>query len=251
MIGSKLTPPRSLKDRVALVTGAAGGLGKAIVSDLQSRGAIVYGVDVSGDGVIHTDLSTTEGNRDIISHVLNEAGRLDILVLNAGCQFTAPIDQFPDEEWDRLRAVMLDGPFQAIKAAWSALSQSRAGRIIVTASPLSWSGAPHKAAYTAAKHGVMGLVRTAALEGAKLGITANAVAPGWMDTGLMRGQLDAQAARRGKSVEEVVELFRADQPADRFVEVSEVAAVIGFLAGPGASAVSGTCIPVDLGACAQ
>jgi len=241
----------SLEGRVALVTGASGGLGKAIMAELRERGAAVHGADIVGEGVFRADLSTASGNRDMIGHVLATAGRLDILVLNAGCQFVAPLDQFPDAEWDRLQAVMLDGPFFALKAAWPALTRSPGGRVVVTASVASYGGGRQKVAYTAAKHGVLGLVRVAALEGAVHGLTANAVAPGWMDTGLMRGQLETQAANRGISVEKVIALFRSAQPGDRFVDVEEVAAVVGFLASPGASGVNGTCIPIDLGASAS
>jgi len=233
-----------LEGRVALVTGAAGGLGKAIVAELRKHGADVHGVDISGEGLFHADLATGSGNRDMIAHVLAVAGRLDILVLNAGCQFVAPIEQLPDVEWERLRGVMLDGPFFAIRAAWPALTKSPGGRIVVTASTASFGGAPGKAAYTAAKHGVLGLVRVAALEGAAHGLTVNAVAPGWMDTGMMRDQLEVQAATMGVSTDEVVARFRAAQPAKRFVDVSEVAATIGFLASPAASGVNGVCVPV-------
>ncbi|WP_245509639.1 SDR family oxidoreductase [Bradyrhizobium vignae] len=180
----------------------------------------------------------------MVAHVLALAGCLDILVLNAGCQFVAAIDQFPDHEWERLRSVMLDGPFFAMKAAWSALTKSPGGRIVVTASTASFAGAPQKTAYTAAKHGVLGLVRVAALEGAGHGLTVNAVAPGWMDTGMMRDQLKIQAATMGVCTDEAVERLRAAQPAKRFVDVREVAATIGFLVNPGASGVNGVCIAV-------
>lgn len=234
----------SLVGRVAMVTGAAGGLGKAVVSELRDRGADVHGVDIAGEGVFHADLSTADGNREMIAHVLATAGRLDILVLNAGCQFVAPLDQFPDAEWHRLLNVMLNGPFFALKAAWPALTRSPGARVVVSASVSSFGGSPGKAAYTAAKHGVLGLVRVAALEGAPHGLTVNAVAPGWMDTGLMRGQLEGQAASRGTSVDDVLALFRSHQPANRFVDVSEVAATIGFLASPSASGLNGVCVPV-------
>lgn len=241
---------RSLKGRVALVTGAAGGLGKAIVGELREHGADVHGVDIAGEGVFHADLATASGNRDMIDHVLRAAGRLDILILNAGCQFVAPIDQFPDAEWERLRSVMLDGPFFAMKAAWSALTKSPGGRVLVTASVASYGGAPRKVAYTAAKHGVLGLVRAAALEAAPYGLTVNAVAPGWMDTGMMRGQVEAQAASQGINTDQVLARFRSWQPGDRFIAVREVAAAIAFLASPAASAINGVCLPIDLGATA-
>ncbi|OAF17019.1 short-chain dehydrogenase [Bradyrhizobium centrolobii] len=234
---------RSLKGGVALVTGAAGGLGNAIVAELRERGADVHGVDIAGVDVFNVDVAAASGNRDMVAHVLAVAGRLDILVLNAGCQFVAAIDQFPDHEWERLRSAMLDGPFFAMKAAWSALTAAPGGRIVVTASTASFAGAPGKAAYTAAKHGVLGLVRVAALEGAAHGLTVNAVAPGWMDTPMMRDQLEVQAAIMGVSTD-AAERFRAAQPARRFVDVREVAATIGFLVSPGASGINGVCIAV-------
>ncbi|MGY4412235.1 3-hydroxybutyrate dehydrogenase [Bradyrhizobium sp. LB7.1] len=240
----------SLEGRVALVTGAAGGLGKAIVSELRERGADVYGAGIASEGVFQSDLSSATGNRHMVEHVLATAGRLDILVLNAGRQFVAPIDQFPDAEWERLRGVMLDGPFFAMKAAWSALTKAPGGRVVVTASTASFSGACGKAAYTAAKHGVLGLVRVAALEGAAHGLTVNAVAPGWMDTPMMRAQLQAQAASRGVSTDEIFARFRSSQPGNRFVDVREVAATVGFLASPCASGINGECVTIDLGASA-
>lgn len=240
----------SLEGRVALVTGAAGGLGKAIVARLRQHGAKVHGADVAGDGVIVGDLSTANGNRQVISEVIEASGRLDILVLNAGCQYVAPLDQFPDFEWERLRSVMMDGPFYALKEAWPHLARSGNGRVVVTASSASWGGAPQKAGYVAAKHGVLGLVRVGAREGAAHNITVNAIAPGWMDTAMMRGQLQAQAASRGLTPDEVVDQFRAAQPGNRFIAVAEVAEVVGFLASSLASGVSGACIPIDLGASA-
>jgi len=191
----------SLDGRVALVTGATGGLGKAIVRELRNREANVYGIDILGEDVIHADLATSGGNRDMVAHVLAAAGHLDILILNAGCQFVSPIGDFPYVEWERLRGVMLDGPFFAMKAAWPSLTRSSGGRVVVTASTSSFTGAVGEAGYTAAKHGVLGLVRVAALEGAPYGLTVNAVAPGWMDTDMMRGQVEEQAAAMGMSTE--------------------------------------------------
>lgn len=239
---------RPLSGRVAVVTGASGGLGRAIVAELRQSGADVFGVDVAGDCEFKADLSTASGNREMISHFVKQAGRLDILVLNAGCQFVAPLDEFPDAEWERLRSVMLDGPFYALKAAWPALTKNSGGRVVVTASSSSFRGARRKAAYVASKHGVLGLVRVAALEGAPFGLTVNAVAPGWVDTGMMRGQLKAQSDRLGIEEDEVIARFRADQPGDRFVESREIAAAVGFLVSPRASAVNGVCLPVDIGA---
>ncbi|MGO9885137.1 MAG: SDR family oxidoreductase [Solirubrobacteraceae bacterium] len=242
---------RPLEGRVALVTGAVGALGTAIVKDLGQQGAEVYGVDVVGEGVFRADLSTPAGNESAVAHVLEIAGRLDILVLNAGVQFVAAIGGFPQEEWKRLTDVMLNGPFAALSAAWPALTSRPGGRVIVTGSTTSYLAEPFKAAYVSAKHGVLGLVRVAALEGAAHQLTANLVAPGWMDTQMLRSQLEAQAETRGITVDEVIATLSAVQPGNRFIAVEEVAAAVCFLASPRASAINGVALPIDLGASVQ
>lgn len=245
-----LTRGRSLDGRVALVTGAAGKLGQAICEEFEACGASVFRVDVHGACDLEADLSTVEGNRAAVDGVVATHGALDILVLNAGVQHMAPIPEFPLEEWDRLIGVMLSGPFYAMQAAWPHLIRALHGRILVTASTSSFAAERFKAAYVAAKHGVAGLVKVAAREGAESGLTVNAVAPGWMFSAMAQGQIADRVRLLGLSEEEVVRRMKADQAADRFVEPAEVAALLTFLAGPAASGITGTCIPVDLGALA-
>lgn len=235
-----------LAGRVAVVTGAAGGLGAAVCEVFAREGAKVVAVDLHGDGCFHADVGTEEGNRAMVEETLARHGRLDTLVLNAGLQHLAPIDAFPEREWDRLFDVMVKGPHLAIKAAWSALTARPGGRIVATASALSVIGEEYKAAYVAAKHAVVGLVKVAALEGGPLGLCANAVAPGLMWTGLMERQLDDQARLRGLTREEVVERIELFQPV-RAVTTHEVAELMSFLCSDRASGISGTCVPVDLG----
>lgn len=237
-----------LEGRVAIVTGADGGLGRAIRAVLEREGATVVGVDLRGEGCEHLDTSTDDGCRRMVELALERHGRLDILVLNAGVQHMAPFAEFPLEQWDRLLGVMLTGPFLAIKHAWAPLVAAQGGRIVVTASTSSLVGEAFKPAYVSAKHGVAGLVKVAALEGARAGLTANAVAPGWMWTPMAEGQLDDQARLHGRSRDDILATMDEHNPAGRMVDPMEVAEVIGFLAGPRASAVSGTVIPVDLGA---
>jgi 3-hydroxybutyrate dehydrogenase len=143
--------------------------------------------------------------------------------------------------------LMVKGPFLAMKFAWPQLTRQPGGRIIVTSSTAGLVGAPYKAAYVAAKHAVLGLVKVAALEGAGAGLTANAVAPGWMRTPLAEDQVRDHVRLRGISRDDVLAGMVAEQPAGRFVEAAEVAGLITFLAGPGGSAVNGACIPVDTG----
>ncbi len=243
-----MTPTQ--QGRVAIVTGAAGGLGSAICDVLEREGATLVRVDLAGDGCDHLDVGSEDGCRRMVELALERHGRLDTLVLNAGSQFMSPLSEFPTEQWDRLLGIMLTGPFLSIKHAWSALTERPGGRIIVTASTSSLVGEAYKPAYVSAKHGVAGLVKVAALEGAKLGLTANAVAPGWMWTGMAEGQIDDQARLHGLTREQVLGSMDQNNPAGRMIEPSEVAEVVAFLAGERASAVSGIVIPVDLGSMA-
>jgi 3-hydroxybutyrate dehydrogenase len=240
-------PGGPLSGRVAIVTGAAGGLGSAIVQALRQAGAIVVPVDVHGDGCLIADVATAEGNRRMVDLAVKRHDRLDVLVLNAGAQAMDPIASYAEADWDRLMNLMVKGPFLARKFAWPQLTRQPGGRIIVTSSTAGLTGAPYKAAYVAAKHAVLGLVKVAALEGAGAGLTANAVAPGWMRTSLADNQIRDHMRLRGISRDDVLASMSAEQPASRFVEPAEVAALITFLAGPGGSAINGACIPVDTG----
>ncbi|MGZ4480932.1 MAG: SDR family NAD(P)-dependent oxidoreductase [Gaiellales bacterium] len=235
-----------LEDRVAVVTGAAGGLGQAICRVLAREGAQMVKVDLVGEGCDHLDVATEEGARRMLELAQARHGRLDVLILNAGAQFMAPLPEFPLNEWERLLGVLLTGPFLAIKHAWEALTRQPGGRIIVTASTSSLAGEAFKPAYVSAKHGVAGLVKVAALEGARFGLTVNAVAPGWMWTPMAEHQVDDQARLHGLSRDEVLDSMRSHNPAGRMVEPDEVAEVIAFLASNRASGVSGAVIPVDL-----
>jgi 3-hydroxybutyrate dehydrogenase len=236
-----------LAGRVAVVTGASGGLGRSLCEVLWREGAHVLPVDLEGGDVLQADVGTEAGNRAMVREALDRYGRLDVLVLNAGCQHVAPIAEFPEEQWDRLHDVMVKGPFLAIRAAWPELIRRPGGRIVVTASGSSFIAERFKAAYVAAKHGVLGLVRVAALEGGPLGLTANAVAPAWMRTPMVEGQVAEQMRLHGRTREEVVKSFVTRHPVERFVEPDEVSAAVAFLASPEASGINGVCLPVDLG----
>jgi 3-hydroxybutyrate dehydrogenase len=233
-----------LEGRVAVITGADGGLGRAICGVFRREGAEVVPVDVRGDGCELLDVGS---NGRMVEIALERHGRLDALILNAGVQFMAPIAEFPEEQWDRLLDVMAKGPFLAIKHAWPALTERSGGRIVVTASGSSYIAEKYKAAYVAAKHAVVGLVKVTALEGAPLGLTANAVAPGWMMTGLIEGQMDDQIRLHRRPHEEIVASWLARSPAERAVEPLEVAETIAFLASARSSGINGAIVPVDLG----
>jgi 3-hydroxybutyrate dehydrogenase len=218
--------------RVALVTGARGGIGAAIVERLQTDGWTVHGVDVD-DG----DLTTREGNRAVVDAALAAHGRLDAIVPNAGFQHVAPVRDFPEETWDRLLALMLTSPFLLAKYAWESLAASGEGRVCVIASAHALTASPFKAGYVAAKHGVLGLVKTLALEGAEVGIAATAVCPAFVRTPLAERQVEE------RGLDAVIE----PHAVKRMLEPSEVADLVAFLLGPAGRGITGVAVPIDLG----
>jgi 3-hydroxybutyrate dehydrogenase len=229
--------------KVALVTGARGGIGAAIVERLEAGDWAVHAVDVDD-----ADLTTREGNKRVVDAALSAHGRLDAIVPNAGFQHIAPVRDFPEETWDRLLALLLTSPFLLAKYAWEALAASGEGRVCVIASAHALTASPFKAGYVAAKHGVLGLVKTLALEGAEVGITATAVCPGYVRTPLVETQIADQAKAHGVPAERVLEdVILERQAVKRLLEPSEVADLVAFLVGPTGSGITGVAVPIDLG----
>jgi 3-hydroxybutyrate dehydrogenase len=229
--------------RVALVTGARGGIGAAIVARLQADGWTVQGVDLED-----ADLTTPEGNRSVVDAALATHGRLDAIVPNAGFQHVAPVRDFPEEQWDRLLALLLTPPFLLAKYAWDALAASGDGRICVIASAHALAASPFKAGYVSAKHGVLGLVKTLALEGAEAGIVATAVCPAYVRTPLVTAQIADQAEAHGLPAERVLEdVLLAPQAVKRLLEPAEVADLVAYLLGPSGRGFTGVALPLDLG----
>jgi 3-hydroxybutyrate dehydrogenase len=229
--------------KVALVTGAAGGIGAAIVARLSAGGWSVHGVDVAD-----ADLRTPEGNRAVVDAALERFGRLDAVIPNAGFQHVAPVAEFPEEKWDDLVAVLLTSPFLLAKYAWEALAASGEGRFVAVASAHGLVASPFKAGYVAAKHGLVGLVKVVALEGADRGITATAVCPAFVRTPLVEAQIAAQAEAHGLPEDRVLtEVILAPHAVKRLIEPDEVAGVVEFLVGPGGRAFTGVPVTMDLG----
>src|SRR4051812_47495680 len=234
----------------ALVTGAASGIGRAVAERLLTDGYDVLSADLdAGPGKAYeADLTTRDGNAGAVAAALDAFGRLDLVVANAGVQHVAPVADFPEDRWDTIVALLLTSPFLLAKYAWPSLEASGAGRFIAVASVHAQVASPFKAAYVSAKHGVLGLVKTLALEGADAGITATAVCPGYVRTPLVEGQLPAQAKAHGISTEQALEdIILAPHAVKRLIEPSEVADVIAFLAGPGGGAFTGVPVTMDLG----
>jgi 3-hydroxybutyrate dehydrogenase len=239
--------------RSAIVTGAASGIGRAVAARFEEAGMNVLAVDLEpdpeGPGVGHAaDLTTGEGNRGAVEEALERFGRLDVIVPNAGFQHLAPIEEFPEDRWDALIAILLTSPFLLARYGWPALTEHGDGRFVAIASAHALVASPFKAGYVSAKHGVLGLVKTLALEGAERGVTATAVCPGYVRTPLVERQLPDQARRHGVSEGRVLEeVILAPHAVKRLIEPEEVADVVLFLLGPSGRSFTGVPVTMDQG----
>jgi 3-hydroxybutyrate dehydrogenase len=257
-----------LKDRVALVTGAASGIGREIAEQLAREGARVTVADLDGAAAqraaaalagqglavrgVACDVTTEPQLRSTVEEVVASQGRLDVLVNNAGLQHVAPIEEFATEKFELLVRVMLVAPFVAIKHAFPAMKRQRSGRVINVASINGLVGFAGKAGYNSAKHGLIGLTKVAALEGAPHGITVNALCPGYVDTPLVRNQLTDLARTRNVPLERVLEeVIYPLVPMRRLLSTREVADYAVFLASDKGAGITGTAVIIDGGYTAQ
>ncbi len=256
--------PTSLAGRTALVTGAGSGIGEAIATELASAGAFVLVQDLRLEaaqtvaeairaagreaGATGGDVSNPDHVAAMVGALVESHGRVDILVNNAGFQHISPIETLPLDVWNQMLAVLLTGPFLLTQAVIPHMRSQGWGRIINMSSINGKQGDRGKAAYCSAKHGLIGLTRTAALETATEGITVNAICPGAVDTPLLRNQLDDLAAVRGLSSDNALEtLFLANVPQKRLLDPSEIAAMVRFLASHEARGITGQAINVSAG----
>jgi 3-hydroxybutyrate dehydrogenase len=258
------TPP--LKGRVAIVTGSTSGIGLGIVRALADAGADVV-LNGLGDSAqieaTRAELAETSGVRvtynganllepmgaaALVAETIADFGKVDILVNNAGIQHVSPIEDFPIDKWNAIQALNLSASFHTTRMAFGEMKAAGWGRIINLASVHGLIASPYKSAYVAAKHGVIGLTKTVALEGAQFGVTCNAVCPGYVWTPLVEGQIEDTASARGISREDVINnVLLAAQPSKRFVTVEELGAVTLFLCSEAARSITGVALPVDGG----
>jgi len=238
--------------RRALVTGAASGIGRAIAARLVADGWSVLAVDLQPDPggpgePFAADLATRAGNRAAVAAAAERLGGIDAVVANAGFQHVSPVEDFDEDRWDALVAVLLTSPFLLARYAWPHLQASGEGRIVVVSSVHGLVASPFKAGYVAAKHGAVGLVKSLALEGAADGIRAVAICPGFVRTPLVERQVSALAEGRAISEEEALQALLEPEAIKELIEPDEVANVAAFLLGPGGRSFTGVPVVLDNG----
>ena len=248
-----------LKDKVAIVTGAASGIGLATAEMLAKEGVRVVLADINeaqleavsakiGADALAVDLSKREGCRELADYAMKQHGRIDILVNVAGIQNVASVEDFPEERWDFMISLMLTAPFLLTKYAWPSMRQNGWGRVINLNSIHGLVASEFKSAYVSAKHGLMGLTKTAALEGGPCGITVNSICPAYVRTPLVDNQIEAQAQNHGISKEEVVSKIMLQKAAIKtMLEPETIAAAVKFLCSDAAANITGTAFTIDGG----
>jgi 3-hydroxybutyrate dehydrogenase len=245
-------PQLDLAGRTALVTGAASGIGAACVTRLAGAGAKVYAVDRDAEGLHQfadmgavTPLPTDLSDLDAVDAL---PGQVDILVNNAGIQHVSPIEDFPPEMWDLIIRLMLSSPFRLVRRVLPHMYAGGWGRVVNVSSVHGLRASAFKSAYVAAKHGLEGLSKVTALEGAPHGVTSNCVNPAYVRTPLVERQIADQARAHGIGEDEVVEKIMLTPVAvKRLIEPAEVADLVAYLCGPSAASISGSSFTMDGG----
>lgn len=255
-----------LKGKTALVTGSTSGIGLAIAKALAQQGANIV-LNGFGDAEApksqiealgvrteyhDADMSKPGQIEDMMKFAASKFGRVDILVNNAGIQHVAKIEDFPTERWDAIIAINLTSAFHTTRLAIPAMREANWGRVLNIASAHGLVASAQKSAYVAAKHGIVGLTKSVALETATTGVTANAICPGWVLTALVQKQIDDRAAREGITAAQAqIELLGEKQPSLQFTTVEQLGGLAVFLCSPAADQVRGVAWAMDGGWTAQ
>ena len=249
--------------KCAIVTGAASGIGKSVAEALGQEGHAVVIADINeenglsvaekiGGSFVKADLTDPESCRYVIDTAMSKYGRIDILVNNAGFQHVSPLESFPEEKWDQMLSVMLTAPFLLTKYVWPHMKRQAWGRVVNMASIHALVASPNKVGYISAKHGLLGLTRTAALEGGSHGITVNALCPAYVRTALVENQIADQARMHKIPEEEVVEKIMLKSAAiKKIIEPDEIASLVLFLCSDHGASITGACWTIDCGWTAQ
>ncbi|CAG5018995.1 D-beta-hydroxybutyrate dehydrogenase [Dyadobacter sp. CECT 9275] len=256
------------KDKVVFITGAASGIGLALGQEFAKQGAQVIITDLNTEKVIAAAASLKENGWNVtglgcdvtreeailsaLNKVVDIFGRIDILINNAGMQYISTVEEFPTAQFELMIRIMLTAPFIATKHVFPIMKKQHCGRIINMASINGLVGFAGKAAYNSAKHGVIGLTKVTALEGAAFGITVNAVCPGYVDTPLVQNQLESLAQTRNIPLEKVMEeVIYPLVPQKRLLAVQEISDYVLFLASEKAGGITGQAVVIDGGYTAQ
>jgi 3-hydroxybutyrate dehydrogenase len=256
----------SLKGKCAVITGSTSGIGQGIAELLAREGANVmlngFGEKAAIEALRHrlekdckvvaayhpADMAKPIEIADLMKRAADQLGGIDILVNNAGIQHVAPVDEFPPEKWDAIIAINLTSAFHTTRLALPAMKRKKWGRVINIASAHGLVASPFKSAYVSAKHGIVGFTKTVALEVAELGITSNAICPGFVHTPLVQIQIEDRARELGISTEKAArDVILAPQPTKEFVKIEDIAALALYLAGPHAAQINGASISIDGG----
>ena len=248
-----------MSEKIAIVTGAASGIGLAVAQALAAAGNQVVMADINeekgrseaqqlGGYFVRTDLSRREDCKKLLAAALDKFGRADILISNAGIQHVSPVEDFPEDKWDFMLALMLTAPFLLTRYSWPSMKQNGWGRIIHINSVHGLIASPFKSAYISAKHGVSGLTKTTALEGGPFGITVNSICPAYVRTPLVDNQIADQAKLHNLSPEQVVETIMLKNAAvKRLIEPSEIGDLVLYLCSDQAACFTGSMITMDCG----
>ncbi len=248
-----------MSQKVAVVTGAASGIGLAVAESLTDENYRVVMADVNaetgqreadrlGAYFVHADLTDRAACKALIDAAVAKFGSVDVLINNAGIQHVSSVADFPEDKWDFMIRLMLTAPFLLTKYAWPHLKAAGGGRVINISSVHGLRASEFKSAYISAKHGIMGLTKTCALEGGPHGITVNAICPGYVRTPLVENQIDAQAATHGIPREEVISSIMLRKAAiKKMIEPNEIGAAVLYLCSDAAGCMTGVDLTIDCG----
>ena len=245
--------------KIAIITGGASGIGlacaerlaadgmKVVIADMNEKTGTEQAKRLAGDFVL-SNLSKRDDCKHLVDETLKKHGTVHVLVNNAGYQHVSPIEDFPEDQWERMIFLMLTAPFLLTRYCWPAMKQQQWGRIVNMGSIHALIASPFKAGYIAAKHGLIGLTRTSALEGGEFGITANALCPAYVRTPLVDNQIADQAKANNMSPAEVIEkIMLAPAAVKRLIEPAEVAGFVSYLCSEAAGTITGSALTMDLG----
>ena len=255
-----------LAGKVTLVTGSTSGIGLGVAKELarhgaqiilnshenpEDVGAAVEEVSAETDTEVcflQADLSQTDAIENLVKEIEDRLGTIDILVNNAGVQHVSPVEEFPPDKWDHIQSLNLSSSFHLSRLVLNSMTSKGWGRIINIASAHGLVASPYKAAYVAAKHGLVGLTKVIALEAAEAGVTCNAICPGYVWTPLVAAQIDDQAKVHDMPRDQVIrDVILAPQPTKEFVTIEEVAALAAYLCSDAARSITGSSLSIDGG----